>query len=65
MGLRDRDYMQDEGAEERGRRYDKDADEAKYGDFHTKRQSQNRKLIIFFLVVIAAIVALAILTSSK
>ncbi|HEY5915048.1 MAG TPA: hypothetical protein VJA21_31020 [Verrucomicrobiae bacterium] len=65
MGLRDRDYMQDEGGEERGRRYDHAAHEAKYGDFLTKRQRGNRKLIVVFLVVIAAIVALAILTSSK
>ncbi len=65
MGLRDRDYMQDEGGEERGRRYDHDAHEAKYGDFLAKPQRGNRKLIIVFLVVIAAIVALAILTSSK
>jgi hypothetical protein len=65
MGLHDRDYMQDEGGEQRGRRYDHDSHEAKYGDFLTKRQSQNRKLTIIFLVVIAVVVALVILTSSK
>ena len=65
MGLRDRDYMQDEGGEEKGSRYDHEAHEAKYGDFLTKRQGQNRKLIIVFLVVIVVIVAVAILSSMK
>ena len=65
MGLRDRDYMQDEGGEEKGRRYDHEAHEAKYGDFLTKRQGQNRKLIIVFLVIIAVILALAIFSSMK
>ncbi len=65
MGLRDRDYMQDEGGEERGRRYDDEAREAQYGSFLAKRQKQNRKLIIIFLIAVAVIVALAILTSAK
>ena len=65
MGLRDRDYMQDEGGEEKGRRYDHEEHEAKYGDFLTKRQGQNRKVVIVFLLVIAVIVALAIFSSMK
>ena len=65
MGLRDRDYMQDEGGEDRGRRYDDEAREAQYGGFLSKRQKQNRKLIIVFLIVIAVILLLAILTSKK
>jgi hypothetical protein len=46
MGLHDRDYMKDQGGEERGRRYENEAQEAKYGSFMAKCQRQNRKLII-------------------
>ena len=65
MGLRDRDYMQNEGGEERGRRYDDEAREAEYGSFRAKRQGQLRKLVVVFLVAIAVVVVLAILGAKK
>jgi hypothetical protein len=61
MGLKERDYMQDQGGEERGRRYDREADEARYGGFRSQRQAQLRKLVIIVPIVIAVLVALALL----
>ncbi len=63
MGLRDRDYMQDDGGEERGRRFEEQAQEAEYGSSRAKRQAHLRKLAIFFLVLICVLVAIAVLTS--
>ena len=65
MGLRDRDYMQDDSGEERGRRYDDEVQEAEYGGFRARRQGQNRKLVIILLVAIAVLVTLGILSTSK
>ena len=63
MGLRDRDYMQDSGGEERGRRFDDEAREAEYGSFTAKRQKQLRKVALTFLIVILVIGALVLITS--
>jgi hypothetical protein len=57
--------MQDDDGEERGRRYDDDVREAEFGSFRKKQQGQLRKLVIIFLIAIAVVVALALLTSSK
>ena len=65
MALRDRDYMKDDGGEERGRSYDDEVREAEFGGFRARRQAQNRKLVIILLVAIAVLVTLGILSTSK
>ena len=65
MALKDRDYMQDDDGEDRGRRYDDEAREAEFGTFRKKQQGQLRKLVIIFLIAIAVVLAVAFLTSSK
>ena len=57
--------MQGDDAEERGRRYEREAEEQKYGDFRARRQAQSRKLLLLFLLGVGIIVAIAILTSLK
>lgn len=63
MGLRDRDYMKSGDGEERGRRYDDESREAEYGDFRAKRQAQFRRAVIFLLIIVAVLFAIAFLTS--
>ena len=65
MGLRDRDYMHDERGERQGSRYEDEVREAKYEGFYAKQQSQSRKVVLIFLVVIAIIVIAGVLASKK
>ena len=65
MGLHDRDYMKDDDGEGRGRRYDDETQEAKYGEFRTKRQAQFRRAVIIVLIAVVVLFVIAFLTSTK
>ena len=62
MGIRDRDYMQNQpDDDERISRYEKESFEAEYSEYRTKRKTSMRRLALVFCLVFLLILVLAAL----